>query len=220
MRVSYSPENGKRYSALHWAWGTKPYLQQALHTERTCNGTKTRPADPECTGPQQLRPVAKFQQLRQWMLSRKQNEQPPLELIENGWNRYSWWVSVSTPASGCSNWLKVRGNMLFRLFLWKLRSRLCRIFCLTDTSPGNRVSLWWTWSVMRHPWWWGRCGFCGICQYCILSTTNWEELHAFYLDASGLWIMSGTRLHGFLRHRVFVSYKVFFCVFLRIPPVI
>lgn len=33
---------------------------------------------------QQLRPVTKFQQLRQWMLSRKQNEQPPLELIENG----------------------------------------------------------------------------------------------------------------------------------------
>lgn len=23
-------------------------------------------------------------------------------------------------------------------------SRLCRIFCLTDTFPGNRVSLWWT----------------------------------------------------------------------------
>lgn len=33
---------------------------------------------------QPLRPVTKFQQLRQWMLSRKQNEQPPLELIENG----------------------------------------------------------------------------------------------------------------------------------------
>lgn len=33
---------------------------------------------------QQLRPVTKFQQLRQWMLSRKQNEQPPQELIENG----------------------------------------------------------------------------------------------------------------------------------------
>lgn len=31
-----------------------------------------------------IRAVAKFQQLRQWMLSRKQNEQPPLELIENG----------------------------------------------------------------------------------------------------------------------------------------
>ncbi|TKU63908.1 CaiF/GrlA family transcriptional regulator [Citrobacter sp. wls713] len=33
---------------------------------------------------QQLRPVTKFQQLRQWMLSRKQNEQPPQGLIENG----------------------------------------------------------------------------------------------------------------------------------------
>lgn len=33
---------------------------------------------------QQLRPVTKFQKLRQWMLSRKENEQPPLELIENG----------------------------------------------------------------------------------------------------------------------------------------
>ncbi|KAA0547696.1 MULTISPECIES: CaiF/GrlA family transcriptional regulator [Citrobacter] len=31
-----------------------------------------------------LRPLTKFQQLRQWMLSRKQNEQPPQELIENG----------------------------------------------------------------------------------------------------------------------------------------
>ena len=33
---------------------------------------------------QPLRPVTKFQQLRQWMLSRKQNERAPLELIEDG----------------------------------------------------------------------------------------------------------------------------------------
>ena len=33
---------------------------------------------------QPLRPLTKFQQLRQWMLSRKQNEQPPQGLIENG----------------------------------------------------------------------------------------------------------------------------------------
>jgi hypothetical protein len=31
-----------------------------------------------------LRPLTKFQQLRQWMLSRKQNEQAPLELLEEG----------------------------------------------------------------------------------------------------------------------------------------
>ncbi|HFQ8924801.1 TPA: hypothetical protein ACHTJK_000526 [Citrobacter freundii] len=33
---------------------------------------------------QSLRPLTKFQQLRQWMLSRKQNEQAPLELTEEG----------------------------------------------------------------------------------------------------------------------------------------
>ena len=33
---------------------------------------------------QPLRPLTKFQQLRQWMLSRKQNEQAPLELTEEG----------------------------------------------------------------------------------------------------------------------------------------
>ncbi|CNF76373.1 Protein of uncharacterised function (DUF1401) [Yersinia enterocolitica] len=33
---------------------------------------------------QPLRPLTKFQQLRQWMLSRKQNEQAPLELLEEG----------------------------------------------------------------------------------------------------------------------------------------
>lgn len=31
-----------------------------------------------------LRPVTKFQQLRQWMLSRKQNEEVPQELTEDG----------------------------------------------------------------------------------------------------------------------------------------
>lgn len=33
---------------------------------------------------QPLRPLTKFQQLRQWMLSRKQHEQAPLELTEDG----------------------------------------------------------------------------------------------------------------------------------------
>lgn len=33
---------------------------------------------------QPLRPLTKFQKLRQWMLSRKQNEQAPLELTEDG----------------------------------------------------------------------------------------------------------------------------------------
>ncbi|EHA0861471.1 TPA: CaiF/GrlA family transcriptional regulator [Escherichia coli] len=33
---------------------------------------------------QPLRPMTKFQKLRQWMLSRKQNEQAPLELTEDG----------------------------------------------------------------------------------------------------------------------------------------
>lgn len=33
---------------------------------------------------QPLRPLTKFQKLRQWMLSRKQNERAPLELTEDG----------------------------------------------------------------------------------------------------------------------------------------
>ncbi|EAV6933900.1 CaiF/GrlA family transcriptional regulator [Salmonella enterica] len=33
---------------------------------------------------QSLRPLTKFQKLRQWMVSRKQNEQAPLELTEYG----------------------------------------------------------------------------------------------------------------------------------------
>ncbi|MCZ5613350.1 hypothetical protein O5468_26680, partial [Escherichia coli] len=33
---------------------------------------------------QSLRPLTKFQKLRQWIVSRKQNEQAPLELTEYG----------------------------------------------------------------------------------------------------------------------------------------